>query len=153
MRLFPDSFARAYFRDAGVLICDEPTSSMDPAAEIDAFDKIRALASADQTIVLVTHRLHSVKEADVIFVLEEGRLVEHGDFATLMATEGPGVFRRLFELQSHQYRTDPVGSDGATGPDGTDGPLPAGTLDGVPAQPRRARAARPDGAPASGSGG
>ncbi|QEV65102.1 ABC transporter ATP-binding protein [Streptomyces spectabilis] len=147
------ALARAYFRDAGVLICDEPTSSMDPAAEIDAFDKIRALASAEQTIVLVTHRLHSVKEADVIFVLEEGRLVEHGDFATLMATEGPGVFRRLFELQSHQYRTDPVGTDGAAGPHGPDGPLPAGTLDGVPAQPRRARAARPDGAPASGSGG
>ncbi|WP_063761291.1 ABC transporter ATP-binding protein [Streptomyces sp. NRRL B-1347] len=143
------ALARAYFRDAGILICDEPTSSMDPAAEIDAFDKIRALASADQTIVLVTHRLHSVKEADVIFVLEEGRLVEHGDFATLMATEGPGVFRRLFELQSHQYRTDPVG----TGPGGVAEPLPTGTLDGVPAQPRRDRAASPDGAPASGSGG
>ncbi|QDQ16707.1 ABC transporter ATP-binding protein [Streptomyces spectabilis] len=146
------ALARAYFRDAGILICDEPTSSMDPAAEIDAFDKIRALASADQTIVLVTHRLHSVKEADVIFVLEEGRLVERGDFATLMATEGPGVFRRLFELQSHQYRTDPVGTD-PVGSDGAEGPLPAGTLDGVPAQPRRARAARSDGAPASGSGG
>ncbi|MEI5097340.1 ABC transporter ATP-binding protein [Streptomyces sp. PmtG] len=141
------ALARAYFRDAAVLICDEPTSSMDPAAEIDAFDKIRALAAAEQTIVLVTHRLHSVKEADVIYVLDEGRLVEHGDFATLMATEGPGVFRRLFELQSHQYRTDPVGA-----PDAPPVPPPAtGTLDGVPAQSRGSRRT-PGATPAGGSG-
>ncbi|MFF9898035.1 ATP-binding cassette domain-containing protein [Streptomyces longispororuber] len=161
------ALARAYFRGATILICDEPTSSMDPAAEIDAFDKIRALAAADQTIVLVTHRLHSVKEADVIYVLEHGRLVEHGDFATLMATDGPGVFRRLFELQSHQYRTDtgtPAASDPSAYPAGgsrapaygprADGPCPPpGTLDGVPAQVRRSPAARPDGAAAGGTGG
>ncbi|MFD9859056.1 ABC transporter ATP-binding protein [Streptomyces alboflavus] len=155
------ALARAYFRDADILICDEPTSSMDPAAEIDAFRKIRALASADQTIILVTHRLHSVKEADVIYVLDEGRIVEQGDFATLMAAgapdgpdteapgtppdaapgstpagpaaDGPHLFRRLFELQSLQYRTD--------------------TLDAVPTQRRRTRDATPDQSPAGGATG
>ncbi|MFD5699862.1 ABC transporter ATP-binding protein [Streptomyces lasiicapitis] len=129
------ALARAYFRDADILICDEPTSSMDPAAEIEAFRKIRALASADQTIVLVTHRLHSVKEADVIYVLDEGRLVEHGDFATLMSDDGPGLFRRLFELQSLQYRTD-LPAD-----------TPADTLDAVPTQ-----RAKPDRSPVNGPG-
>ncbi|MER5301716.1 ABC transporter ATP-binding protein [Streptomyces lasiicapitis] len=136
------ALARAYFRDADILICDEPTSSMDPAAEIEAFRKIRALASADQTIVLVTHRLHSVKEADVIYVLDEGRLVERGDFATLMSDDGPGLFRRLFELQSLQYRTD-LPAD-----------TPADTLDAVPTQrgPAAREDARPGRSPVNGPG-
>ncbi|EPH39610.1 putative ABC transporter ATP-binding protein y4gM [Streptomyces aurantiacus JA 4570] len=140
------ALARAYFRDADILICDEPTSSMDPAAEIDAFRRIRALASADQTIVLVTHRLHSVKEADVIYVLDEGRLVEHGDFATVMSDDGPGRFRRLFELQSLQYRTDI-----AAGSPPSD--APADTLDAVPTQRAPARQdVRPGRSPVNGPG-
>ncbi|MEE1801368.1 ABC transporter ATP-binding protein [Streptomyces sp. JV176] len=101
------ALARAYYRRAAVLICDEPTSSMDPAAEIAAFQQIRRLAGGGQTVILVTHRLHSVRSADLICVLDRGRLVECGDFATLMARdhEGPGVFRELFSLQSEQYRT------------------------------------------------
>ncbi|MFD5030815.1 ABC transporter ATP-binding protein [Streptomyces sp. NPDC058220] len=101
------ALARAYYRQAAVLICDEPTSSMDPAAEIAAFQQIRALAGDGQTVILVTHRLHSVRSADVIYVLDRGRLVEAGDFTSLMADdhEGPGLFRELFSLQSEQYRT------------------------------------------------
>ncbi|MDX3852434.1 ABC transporter ATP-binding protein [Streptomyces sp. AK02-01A] len=100
------ALARAYYRRAAVLICDEPTSSMDPAAEIAAFQQIRELAGDGQTVILVTHRLHSVRSADVIYVLDRGRLVEAGDFTSLMADghEGPGLFRKLFSLQSEQYR-------------------------------------------------
>ncbi|MFE4176630.1 ABC transporter ATP-binding protein [Streptomyces sp. NPDC056909] len=101
------ALARAYYRQAALLICDEPTSSMDPAAEIAAFQQIRDLAGDGQTVILVTHRLHSVRSADVIYVMEGGRLVEAGDFTALMADEheGPGLFRELFTLQSEQYRT------------------------------------------------
>ncbi|MFI6698591.1 ABC transporter ATP-binding protein [Streptomyces sp. NPDC050509] len=110
------ALARAYYRRAALLICDEPTSSMDPAAEIAAFQQIRRLAGGGQTVILVTHRLHSVRSADLICVLDRGRLVECGDFATLMGRdhEGPGVFRELFSLQSEQYRTG-VETDMETG--------------------------------------
>ncbi|WP_052744279.1 ATP-binding cassette domain-containing protein [Streptomyces odonnellii] len=101
------ALVRAYYRGAGLLICDEPTSSMDPAAEIAAFQQIRDLAGDGQTVILVTHRPHSVRSADVIHVLDQGRLVEAGDFAALMAEghQGPGLFRKLFTLHSEQYRT------------------------------------------------
>lgn len=100
------ALARAYYRQAAILICDEPTSSMDPAAEIAAFQQIRDLARAGQTIILVTHRLHSVKDADSIYVMEDGRIVEAGDFDSLMSPspDQPGQFRTAFMLQSEQYQ-------------------------------------------------
>ncbi|MET8679343.1 ABC transporter ATP-binding protein [Streptomyces sp. NPDC004647] len=118
------ALARAFYRSADILICDEPTSSMDPAAEIEAFRQIRDLASDGQTIILVTHRLHSVQAADVIHVLDGGRLVESGSFASLMADDhtGPKIFRQMFLLQSEQYRLD-----GHT--------VPAQNGHGVPADP------------------
>ncbi|MGP3981620.1 ATP-binding cassette domain-containing protein [Streptomyces sp. KR80] len=101
------ALARAFYRQADILICDEPTSSMDPAAEIEAFRQIRDLASDRQTIILVTHRLHSVQAADMIYVLDGGRLAESGSFASLMASDtGPGIFREMFLMQSQQYRFD-----------------------------------------------
>ncbi|MFI0977325.1 ABC transporter ATP-binding protein [Streptomyces sp. NPDC021093] len=99
------ALGRAYFRRAALLICDEPTSSMDPASEIAAFRQIRELAADGQTVILVTHRLHSAQTADVIHVLDRGRLAESGDFASLMApgAPGPGLFREMFLAQAEQY--------------------------------------------------
>ncbi|MFJ1747630.1 ABC transporter ATP-binding protein [Streptomyces sp. NPDC088116] len=123
------ALARAYYRRAAVLICDEPTSSMDPAAEIAAFQQIRDLAGDGQTVILVTHRLHSVRSADVIYVLDSGRLVEAGDFTSLMADghQGPGLFRELFTLQSEQYRTGGPAVPAQSGPAMADEAAPGGT--------------------------
>lgn len=57
---------------------------------------------------MVTHRLHSVRHADTIYVLEHGRVVEHGAFDELMRpdADGPGLFRRMYLVQAEQYRLD-----------------------------------------------
>ncbi|MFF0445766.1 ABC transporter ATP-binding protein [Streptomyces sp. NPDC004609] len=116
--------ARARHRDARILVVDEPTSALDAEAEQRVFDQIRDLAAEGQTVVLITHRLHSVRHADEIYVLEKGRVIEHGSFAELMrAGEGAcdgvgekagagggaeaggrgGSFRRMYLTQSRQY--------------------------------------------------
>ncbi|MEV5877961.1 ABC transporter ATP-binding protein [Streptomyces sp. NPDC052101] len=96
--------ARGRFRSGQVLVVDEPTSALDPAAEQRVFDQIRALAGQGQTVVLVTHRLHSVRHADTIVVLDHGRVVEHGDFDQLMDPHtGTGAFRDAYLLQSDAF--------------------------------------------------
>lgn len=98
-------FARTYFRQGQVLVADEPTSALDPKAEQRTFDQIRALADQGQTVVLVTHRLHSVRQADLIVVLDHGRIVEQGTFDQLMDTvTGTGAFRDAYLLQSSAYQ-------------------------------------------------
>ncbi|KRV50021.1 ABC transporter [Wenjunlia vitaminophila] len=122
--------ARARHRDAEVLVVDEPTSALDAEAEQRVFDRIRNLAAEGQTIVLITHRLHSVRHANHIYVMDHGRIAEHGTFDDLMRLgHGPGLFRRMYLTQSDQYRLDghavpaqhdghEVGSDTATGGEG-----------------------------------
>ncbi|MBD0742982.1 ABC transporter ATP-binding protein [Streptomyces sp. CBMA152] len=98
-------FARTHFRQGRVLVADEPTSALDPKAEQRTFDQIRALADQGQTVVLVTHRLHSVRHADTIVVLDHGRIAEHGTFDQLMdPVTGTGAFRDAYLLQSSAYQ-------------------------------------------------
>ncbi|MFC5146864.1 ABC transporter ATP-binding protein [Streptomyces aureoversilis] len=99
--------ARARYRDARILIVDEPTSALDARAELEVFEQIRTLADGGQTVVLITHRLASVRHADVIHVLEQGELRESGTFEELLKTPG-GVFRGLYELQRGQFQDVPV---------------------------------------------
>lgn len=96
--------ARARYRDAPLLICDEPTSALDPRAELEAFDRIRGLAARGQTVILITHRLSSVREADIIHVLHEGRLVESGSHHELLA-RAQGRYQELFRMQADRYVT------------------------------------------------
>ncbi|WP_079189257.1 ABC transporter ATP-binding protein [Streptomyces kebangsaanensis] len=100
--------ARARHRDARILVVDEPTSALDAEAEQRVFDRIQGLAAEGRTIVLITHRLHSVRHADTIYVLEHGRVAEHGTFDELMRpdADGPGLFRRMYLVQAEQYRVD-----------------------------------------------
>ncbi|MFE7550229.1 ATP-binding cassette domain-containing protein [Streptomyces gardneri] len=101
--------ARSKARDGQVLIVDEPTSALDPAAEQRVFDQIHRLAGTGQTTVLITHRLHSVRHADLIYVLDEGRVVEHGTFAQLMdPATSTGAFREAYELQARQFAAPSV---------------------------------------------
>ncbi|MFI8003054.1 ATP-binding cassette domain-containing protein [Streptomyces sp. NPDC086010] len=95
-------------RADSVLIVDEPTSALDPEAEIAAFDAVRRLAGPDRAVVLVTHRMSGVREADTIYVLERGRLTEHGSHHELMAARGR--YAAMFTTQAAQYARRPRGA-------------------------------------------
>jgi ATP-binding cassette subfamily B protein len=94
------AIARAFYRDAGMLILDEPASSLDPEAEHALF-RMFAELSHGKSAVLVSHRLANVTMCDRIVVLEGGRVVETGTHDQLMATGGR--YARLFELQARSY--------------------------------------------------
>ncbi|MEU4279878.1 ABC transporter ATP-binding protein [Streptomyces tanashiensis] len=117
--------ARARYRNGQVLVVDEPTSALDPVAEQRVFDQIHRLAGTGQTTVLITHRLHSVRHADLIYVLERGRVVEHGTFEQLMdPAHGTGAFREAYNLQARQFLAPAVpgqtrGSGRGSAPEGT----------------------------------
>lgn len=98
--------ARARYREGRILIVDEPTSALDARAEIQVFDRIRRLADDGQTVLLITHRLASVRHADVIHVLEHGRLRESGTFEELIHNPPVGIFRELYELQRSQFAAE-----------------------------------------------
>ncbi|MFF7445090.1 MULTISPECIES: ATP-binding cassette domain-containing protein [unclassified Streptomyces] len=93
--------ARAAYRRGRILIVDEPTAALDARAELEVFEKIRALAGTGQTVVLITHRLASVRHADLVHVLEQGRLVESGTPEELLASGG--VYAELYSLQAEQF--------------------------------------------------
>jgi ATP-binding cassette subfamily B protein len=95
------ALTRSAYREAPLLICDEPTAALDPRAEIEAFERIRAQTGAGRIVILITHRLASVRHADRIYVLEEGRVVESGGHAELMAAGGG--YAQLYRLQACQY--------------------------------------------------
>ena len=93
--------ARAAYRKGRILIVDEPTAALDARAELEVFEKIRALAGTGQTVVLITHRLASVRHADLVHVLDQGRLVESGTPDELLASGG--VYAELYALQADQF--------------------------------------------------
>jgi ATP-binding cassette subfamily B protein len=95
------AIARAYIRDAEVLILDEPTAALDARAEYEVFQRFRDL-SRGKTAVLISHRFSTVRMADRILVLEDGRVVEAGTHAELLGLHGR--YADLFELQAAGYR-------------------------------------------------
>jgi ABC-type multidrug transport system fused ATPase/permease subunit len=92
--------ARGLYRDAPLLIWDEPTAPLDAKAEFAVYESLRALA-ADRTVVLITHRLASVRHADRILLLHDGELAEEGTHAELLALGGR--YADLYELQARMY--------------------------------------------------
>jgi ATP-binding cassette subfamily B protein len=95
------ALARAFFRDAPFLVLDEPTAALDPQAEADLFDRIRELARG-RSVLLISHRFSSVRSADRIYVLDQGRVVEHGTHRDLLHEDG--LYARLFNLQAAAYQ-------------------------------------------------
>ena len=94
------AIARAFFRDAPVVIMDEPSASLDPRAEADLFDLLQSLCD-DRIVMFVSHRFTTVRSADVVLVLDQGAIVEMGTHDELMSAEG--LYHDLFTLQADRY--------------------------------------------------
>jgi len=92
--------ARGFYRAAPLLIMDEPTAALDARAEYALFSSLRSLAR-DRTVLIITHRLASVRHADRIYVLARGQVAESGTHAELMALAGQ--YAELYTLQASQY--------------------------------------------------
>lgn len=92
--------ARAFFREAGFMILDEPTSSLDAKAEHGLFKILRAVLK-DRSALLISHRFSTVRSADRIYFLEDGTVVEEGTHDDLMAIGGR--YAKLFSLQAAAY--------------------------------------------------
>src|SRR5688500_10507722 len=95
------ALARAYMREAQVLILDEPTAALDARAEYEVFLRFSELI-AGRAAVLISHRFSTVRMADRILVLREGRLIEEGSHDTLVAAGG--LYAELFRMQAAGYR-------------------------------------------------
>lgn len=96
------ALSRAFMRSgADVLVLDEPTAAMDAEAEAQVFEHVRNL-SKDRMVILISHRFSTVRAADHILVLHDGRILEDGDHASLM--QQGGRYERLFSLQAQGYR-------------------------------------------------
>jgi ATP-binding cassette subfamily B protein len=95
------ALARAYLRDAQVLILDEPTAALDAQAEYEVFERFSDLTKGKMTL-LISHRFSTVRMSDRIVVLENGRIVEEGRHDKLV--ELGGRYAEMFELQASSYR-------------------------------------------------
>lgn len=95
------ALARAYLRDAQLLILDEPTAALDARSEFEVFQRFAELTFGKMAL-LISHRFSTVKMADRIVVLEAGQLVEEGSHAQLMALGGR--YAGMFEMQAASYR-------------------------------------------------
>jgi ATP-binding cassette subfamily B protein len=94
------ALARAYMADAQIIILDEPTAALDAESEYDTFLRFVEL-TRDKTAVIISHRFSTVRMADRIVVLGDGRLLEIGTHAELMASQG--LYAELFRLQAQGY--------------------------------------------------
>ena len=95
------ALARAYMKDAEVLILDEPTSALDARAEFEAFKRFIAL-TVGKTAVIISHRFSTVRMADRIIVLKDGALLEQGSHDDLLSKNG--LYAELFNLQAEGYQ-------------------------------------------------
>jgi ATP-binding cassette subfamily B protein len=95
------ALARAYLRDAQVLVLDEPTAALDARSEYEVFQRFAEL-TAGKMALFISHRFSTVRMADRIVLLEKGRIIEDGDHEAL--TKIGGRYAEMFELQAASYR-------------------------------------------------
>ena len=101
------ALARALYRNAKVLILDEPTSSIDAVAEMAIFEELNKLPN-DVTVIMISHRFNTVKDCDTIIVIENNQIKEMGNHAELMSIES-GTYQNLFNTQKDSYETQATG--------------------------------------------
>jgi len=94
------ALARAFLRDAQMIILDEPTSAMSPQSEYDVFQSFRELIKGHSAL-LISHRFSTVRMADMIYVLDKGKIVERGSHEALMKLGG--YYAHMFNIQAQQY--------------------------------------------------
>ena len=94
------ALARAYLRDAQIVVLDEPTAALDPRAEVEFYRQFTQIA-AGRCAILVSHRLGAARLADRIVVLANGRIVEDGDHEALLRLDG--VYAQMYSLQARWY--------------------------------------------------
>jgi ATP-binding cassette subfamily B protein len=95
------ALARAFLREAQMLVLDEPTSSLDAKREHEIFSRFQEL-TLGKTTILISHRFSTVRMADRIFVVEDGRVTESGTHGELLALQGK--YADLFNRQAAGYR-------------------------------------------------
>ncbi|MDQ3099119.1 MAG: ABC transporter ATP-binding protein/permease [bacterium] len=95
------ALARAFFRDAPILILDEPTSAIDAKAEFEIFEKVQNLQK-DKTVIIISHRFSTVRNADRIIVLSEGKIFEEGTHKELIKKNS--LYAELFNIQAQGYK-------------------------------------------------
>ena len=95
------ALARAYMKNAEVMILDEPTSALDAKAESDVFKRFIGLTQG-KTSIIISHRFSTVRQADRILVLEAGKILEIGTHNQLMANNA--LYAQLFQLQAEGYQ-------------------------------------------------
>ncbi|MGE5675456.1 MAG: ABC transporter ATP-binding protein, partial [Mycobacterium leprae] len=99
------ALARVFLKDAGVILLDEPTAALDPQSELRLFQRVKEVYQGDRILFLISHRLGICREVDRILVLQNGRLVENGTHAALMA-QGC-VYAELYRTQADLYGHSP----------------------------------------------
>lgn len=95
------ALSRAFYRNAPILVLDEPTSAIDAKAESEIFNRVERL-SKDKTVIIISHRFSTVRNADRIYVFENGKVVENGTHKELMKKQGR--YSKLFNLQAKGYQ-------------------------------------------------
>lgn len=99
------AIARFFYRDAPLVIFDEPTAAIDAVSEYNIFNKIYEFFK-DKTVIIISHRFSTVRNADRIVVIDEGKVVEQGSHEELM--EKNGYYAESFRLQAEGYADEPV---------------------------------------------
>jgi ATP-binding cassette subfamily B protein len=95
------ALARVFYKDAEILILDEPTASIDARSESEIFKRVERL-SDNKTVLIISHRFSTVRNADKIYVLDKGKIKEEGSHAQLMKLNG--IYSELFNLQAKAYK-------------------------------------------------
>ncbi|MEV6866841.1 ABC transporter ATP-binding protein [Streptosporangium subroseum] len=106
------ALARAFFRSAPLVVLDEPSASLDARAERALFDSVRELYR-NRTVLLISHRFSTVRTADRIIVLDDGKIIEQGTHTELMALQG--LYAELFTIQASGYLEDETEDDASAG--------------------------------------
>ncbi len=103
--------ARVFASNAPIAVLDEPSSALDPLSERWVFDRLNQ-ACKDKTVIFISHRLSSVKDADCIYLLDKGRIIEQGSHEELMRQAG--VYADMFYKQAQRYQEEENGGEAET---------------------------------------